>query len=278
MRVLSLLPAGLSALQTYTRERRLEIEDADRVELRLDHLGAAEIAGLGPWLAGLARPVILTLHPPGGPGAALGDGEDVLVRLTAAAALGPDWLDVDWRLAERAPSAAHRAGVLSRHGQELPPDAAAARQSFEELRTAAMPGDRLKWVFHGEHAEEALDRCQALWSLPAGTGGQTVFCMGPGGMATRVLAWARHGRGGTTRRSPGRSPGLRRVNSPCGRVGSVAPARPGRRARLAAGGGQRRGAFAVALGAGRGPPGGETGIAYVPLVARDFARAPAGRD
>ncbi|MEZ6018537.1 MAG: shikimate kinase [Planctomycetota bacterium] len=233
-----------------------------------------EIAGLGPWLAELARPVILTLHPPGGPGAALGDGDDMLVRLTAAAALGPDWLDVDWRLAERAPHLRGRIGrVLSRHGQELPPDAAAARQSFEELRTAAMPGDRLKWVFHAEHAEEALDRCQALWSLPAGTGGQTGCGMGPGGMATRVLAWARHGAWWYNAPQPfdgmlGAAPGQFTLRA--SRI--VAPARPEdvRGWQAVVGSDVAHSLSPWVQGAAHRA--GETGIAYVPLVARDFAR------
>jgi 3-dehydroquinate dehydratase / shikimate dehydrogenase len=156
-------------------------QDADLVELRLDHVDRPDAAGA---LAGRTRPVIVTCRAKWEGGAFQGSEDERRAILEASLAGGADYVDLE-AAAGFTPEliAAHggRRIVVSRHEFEAPPkDVDAAYRSVR-----AMGAEVTKLAV----AVDSLSQLLPLFRL-ADTASEphVLLAMGPAGLTSRVLA------------------------------------------------------------------------------------------
>lgn len=122
-----------------------------RVELRLDALAAPpDDAALAALLAGAPRPVLATCRPTREGGRWRGAEGPRLALLARAAALGADWVDVEWDAAGSLPRVAAKV-LVSRHA---PPGVRDVEPLLRSLRAA--PGDAQKLALPVDDAADAL--------------------------------------------------------------------------------------------------------------------------
>jgi 3-dehydroquinate dehydratase/shikimate dehydrogenase len=164
------------------RRRRDEATSADLVEMRLDSVSDPDVAGT---LAGRHCPVLVTCRPEWEGGHFTGSEEQRQRFLAEAAALGAEFVDIEWR-ARFDDLVAGRRGrgvVLSAHDfagmpEDLPGQMRAMRASGAEVvKIAATPS--------------GLSDCVPLLQLGrqhGRTGDLVLVGMGDYGLATRVLA------------------------------------------------------------------------------------------
>jgi 3-dehydroquinate dehydratase/shikimate dehydrogenase len=166
------------------RNRRDEASDvADIVELRLDALSRPD--GVEAALAGRRRPVIVTCRPRWEGGGYDGPEESRLRLLHAAADMGAEYVDLEWRADDNAFVRARqgRGIVLSLHDFEGIPDD--LRGLFDAMR--ATGAEVLKLAV----TPRSLSDCLKLLEL-ARAAAQTqtravLIAMGPSGVVTRIL-------------------------------------------------------------------------------------------
>jgi 3-dehydroquinate dehydratase/shikimate dehydrogenase len=163
------------------RQRRDAVRDADLVELRLDGVADADVAGA---LAGRRLPVIVTCRPAWEGGRFDGSEEDRRRLLGEALARGAEFVDIEWRagFSDLLAQTGGRRIVLSSHDFEtIPADlvdrARTMRASGAEVVKVAVTARR-------------LSDCIALAELGASMGrggGLVLIAMGSPGLVTRVL-------------------------------------------------------------------------------------------
>jgi 3-dehydroquinate dehydratase / shikimate dehydrogenase len=161
------------------RQMRDDVRGADLVELRLDGVRDLDAAGA---LAGRTCRVIVTCRPRWEGGRFDGSEEERRRLLEQAAALGADYVDVEWRAAfarELVDSRKGRGVILSNHDFDggVPADlrarAAAMRATGAEVVKLAIRSTRL---------------CDALTLADnAPPGARVLVAMGPLGLPTRLL-------------------------------------------------------------------------------------------
>jgi len=164
------------------RRGRDAVVDADLVELRLDMVSDPDVAGA---LAGRRLPVVVTCRPQWEGGAFDGSEEERKRMLGRAAALGAEFIDVEWRAAfhDLVAARAGRGIVLSAHDFDGVPSDLAGR--IEAMRASGAE------VIKAAVAPERLSDCARLLDIGRradGQGSLVLIGMGDYGLATRVLA------------------------------------------------------------------------------------------
>jgi 3-dehydroquinate dehydratase/shikimate dehydrogenase len=155
---------------------------ASLVELRLDYVTDLDVAGA---LEGRTTPVIVTIRPTWEGGRFAGSEEERLRLLSHAAALGAEFVDIEWKAARPPLDLSHGTQVvLSSHDFEgIPRDLADRVRAMRAenpavVKVAVMPAH--------------LRDCLALLALrPAGDSGPAHLAIGMGaaGEITRVCPW-----------------------------------------------------------------------------------------
>ncbi|MDW8318837.1 MAG: type I 3-dehydroquinate dehydratase [Anaerolineae bacterium] len=157
------------------------VRTADLVELRLDLMQRFDLAYL---LAGRPLPAIVTCRPAREGGGWQGSEADRLALLAQAAALGADYVDLEWDCADyvRRLDRSRTRVILSRHDLVgTPPDLAALVQDL----WSAGP-DVVKVAVT---AQRLADAVPVLQVLAEATGPTIAISMGPHGLVTRLLAF-----------------------------------------------------------------------------------------
>jgi 3-dehydroquinate dehydratase/shikimate dehydrogenase len=153
---------------------------ADLVELRLDGIHDLDVAGA---LAGRRTPVIVTCRPVWEGGRFDGSEEERGRILTQAAALGADFIDLEWQADRRLLAACRPARVvLSSHDFEgVPPDLTAR---VRDMRGAG--ADMIKVAV----TARSLTDCVVLKDASASEEPHVALAMGPSGHLSRLWpAW-----------------------------------------------------------------------------------------
>ncbi len=155
---------------------------ADLVELRLDGVGDLDVQGV---LAGRRGQVIVTCRPAREGGRFDGSEDERLDILNRAAALGADYVDIEWDSAHE-PLISRRRGrgvIVSSHDFEGVPGDLRAR--FAAMRATGAEVVKIAVTAHGLADNLPL---LALGSESAGHGRVALVAMGDSGLASRVLA------------------------------------------------------------------------------------------
>lgn len=154
---------------------------ADLVELRLDLMREFDLPAL---LAGRPLPVIITCRPQREGGRWQGGEAERLAVLRQAAALGADYVDLEWDAAGEIPSLdrSRTRLILSRHDfAAMPADLAAQAASLWQAGPDAV---KLVGMAH------CLADCAPVLRLLAGATRPTIaIAMGERGLLTRLLAF-----------------------------------------------------------------------------------------
>jgi 3-dehydroquinate dehydratase/shikimate dehydrogenase len=153
---------------------------ADLAELRLDLMGEFDLPAL---LASRPLPVIVTCRPAREGGRWQGSEADRLAVLRQAAALGADFVDLEWDIAEEITSLdrSRTKVILSRHDFAAMPDDLSAQAG----RLWQAGADVVKLV---GMAQDLADCAPALRLLAEATRPTIAIAMGEHGLLTRVLA------------------------------------------------------------------------------------------
>jgi 3-dehydroquinate dehydratase / shikimate dehydrogenase len=169
-----------AATMAELRQRRDEITNADLVELRLDTVRDASVAGA---LSGRGLPVIVTCRPRWEGGGFDGSEEERHRILLDAQRLGAEYVDVEWKAGFHDLVAAGRGVVLSHHDFRGIPDDL-------DGRAAAMRATGAEVIKIAAMAHELAD-CVHLLALArqqASVGPTVVLAMGEAGVTSRILA------------------------------------------------------------------------------------------
>ncbi|MBP1633437.1 MAG: aroE [Acidobacteria bacterium] len=172
-----------TGLEDLRRARDAAARVADLVELRLDRLARPDAAGA---LAGRAGPVVVTCRPSWEGGWFEGAEEDRFALLDRALELGAEFVDVEWRAADRARALLARWGgtrvVLSLH------DFTGVPGDLEE-RCRTMLGTGARVVKIAVTAARLADSLPLLALAPRFAGaGLALVAMGTPGAPSRILA------------------------------------------------------------------------------------------
>lgn len=154
---------------------------ADLAELRLDLMAEFDLPAL---LAGRPLPVIVTCRPPREGGRWQGSEAERLAVLRQAAALGADYVDLEWDAAGEIPSLdrSHTKVILSRHDFAAMPDDLAAQA--DSLWQAGADAVKLVGMAHC-----LADCTPVLRLLAAATRPTVAIAMGEHGLFSRLLAF-----------------------------------------------------------------------------------------
>jgi 3-dehydroquinate dehydratase/shikimate dehydrogenase len=155
---------------------------ADLVELRLDGVQDIDVQGA---LAGRERPVVVTCRPPREGGRFDGAEDDRVRLLEQAAALGAEYVDIEWDSAHAALIARHagRGVVLSSHDCDgVPPD---LPERFLAMRATGAEVVKMAVTAHALADNLPL---LAIGRETAGRSRVALVAMGEPGLPSRLLA------------------------------------------------------------------------------------------